>query len=317
MSGKMKKIAFLFPGQASQYVGMAKDIADEFFSVDEMFEIASNILGYELDEVCYEGPEDKLKQTIYTQPAVFVHSCAVDMLLKENYIVASAAAGHSLGEYSALVSAGALTFEEALKAIARRSAAMQEDCDRTPGTMAAVMGLTFDEVKNGIDGVEGIVVTANYNGKDQIVIAGEKNAVEAACEKLKAAGAKRAILLQVSGAYHSPLMEYSSNLMKEVISDMQFDNFAYPVYANVNAEPLSDIESYRPLLSSQISSPVLWYPTIQNMYRDGIRRFVEVGPGKVLQGLAKRSFDDPEVEIFGVDTLDDLDKFIEQFPREK
>ncbi len=203
MNGKDKKMAFLFPGQGSQYIGMAKDLAEEFSSVKEVFDQASEILKFDLAEVCFSGPEEKLKQTAYTQPAIFVHSYVLDMILKENFIKPSCAAGHSLGEYTALVSSGALSFDAALKAIAKRSAAMQEDCDSQPGTMAAILGLKYDEVVEALGSVEGIVVPANYNSPDQIVISGDKSAVDIACAMLKAAGAKRALPLQVAGAYHS------------------------------------------------------------------------------------------------------------------
>ncbi|HBC47355.1 MAG TPA: [acyl-carrier-protein] S-malonyltransferase [candidate division Zixibacteria bacterium] len=306
-------MAFLFPGQGSQYVGMAKDLFEEFSSVSEIFTGASEILKYDLAEVCFTGPEEKLKQTAYTQPAIFVHSFVLDMILKENFIKPSCAAGHSLGEYTALTSSGALSFDQALKAIAKRSAVMQEDCDRQPGAMAAILGLKYDEVVEALGSAEGISVPANYNSPDQIVISGEKNAVDTACAKLKEAGAKRALPLQVAGAYHSPLMTRSAETMRQYISQMQFGDFGYPVYSNVGAEPVLDGEAFKELLASQILNPVMWYPILQNMYRDGVRLFVEIGPGKALQGMVKRSFNDPEIEIFGIDTLDDLDQFMNQY----
>jgi [acyl-carrier-protein] S-malonyltransferase len=306
-------MAFLFPGQGSQYIGMAKDLAEEFSSVKEVFDQASEILKFDLAEVCFSGPEEKLKQTAYTQPAIFVHSYVLDMILKENFIKPSCAAGHSLGEYTALVSSGALSFDTALKAIAKRSAAMQEDCDNQPGTMAAILGLKYDEVVEALGGVEGIVVPANYNSPDQIVISGDKSAVDIACAMLKAAGAKRALPLQVAGAYHSSLMKNSAQTMLQYLSQLNFADLEYPVYSNVSGEPVSSGDAFKGLLSSQILSPVLWYPIMQNMYRDGVRLFVEIGPGKALQGMVKRSFDDSEIEIFGVDTLDDLDQFMNQY----
>lgn len=309
----MKKTAFLFPGQASQYVGMAKDLFDEFGSVRALFEKASAILGFDLVDVCFSGPEEKLKQTIYTQPAVLVHSCALDMILREKGAGAQAGAGHSLGEYSALVSAGAVSFDTAMQAIARRSSAMQKDCEDHPGTMAAVMGLEYGHVESILKGVEGIVVPANFNSPGQVVIAGEIDAVNDACHLLKEAGAKRAIPIAVGGAYHSPLMDRSSSVMAEFIDNgMEFEKFAFPVYSNVGAEAVSDGYEFKQLLARQITSPVLWYPTIQNLYRDGYRRFVEIGPGKVLQGLAKRSLRDPEVEISGVDTFEEVEKFLNE-----
>ncbi|OGC91357.1 MAG: [acyl-carrier-protein] S-malonyltransferase [candidate division Zixibacteria bacterium RBG_16_53_22] len=309
------KTALLFPGQGSQYVGMARDLFEEFDSVRELFEKAAGKLGFDLAEVCFDGPEDKLKLTANTQPAIFIHSCAISMVLKENFVAASSAAGHSLGEYSALVAAGALDLDDALIAIARRSAAMQEDCDRTSGAMSAVIGLGYDEVASIIKSVDGIVVPANYNYPDQVVISGEKGAVEEAGNRLKEAGAKRIMPLPVSGAYHSSLMSESSEVMKKQIAELTFQNFRYPIYSNVSAEPVLDGETFRELLVRQILSPVMWYPILQNMYRDGVRRFVEIGPGKVLQGTVKRSLEYPDIEILGVDTLDSLDQYMNLYAR--
>jgi [acyl-carrier-protein] S-malonyltransferase len=304
----MKKTAFLFPGQASQYVGMARDIHTEFDSVRGLFERASEILGYDLAEICFEGPEEKLMQTAYTQPAVFVHSCTIDMLLRGNGVRADVAAGHSLGEYSALVSAGALTFDDAMKAIARRSRAMQDDCEESPGTMAAITGLEPDMIEKVLSEIEGIVVPANFNSPGQVVISGEIDAVDDACRRLKEAGARRALRISVGGAYHSPLMSRSAKIMTGVIgNELEFGEFGFPVYANISGEPVSDGNVFRDLLSRQISSPVLWSRSIENMYRDGIRNFVEVGPGRVLQGLLKRILKDAEIEASGVDTLEDME----------
>lgn len=313
----MKNMAFIFPGQGSQYIGMAKDLFEEFSSIKEMFENASEILKVDLAGVCFASPEEKLKQTVFTQPAIFVHSCALQMILRENYVIATATGGHSLGEYTALVAAGALTFETALAAIAKRSAAMQADCDKTSGAMAAIIGLKYDDVAEIVMDVNGIVVPANYNSPDQVVISGEKTAVDSACARLKELGAKRAIPLVVAGAYHSPLMASSAEIMREYIMHMNFGAFDFPVYSNVTAEPVSDGAAFKELLSRQIISPVLWYPSVLNMYRDGARHFVEIGPGKVLQGLVKRSLDDADVDILGVDTLDDLDAFMNHYARAK
>jgi [acyl-carrier-protein] S-malonyltransferase len=308
-------MAFLFPGQGSQYVGMAKDLFEEFDSVREVFGQAAEILKYDLADVCFGGPEEKLKQTIFTQPAIFVHSHVLDMILKENFFKPSCAAGHSLGEYTALVSAGALGFDSSLRAIAKRSNAMNEDCEKQPGAMAAILGMTYDQIIEVLSSVEGNVVPANYNSPDQIVISGEKGAVDTACARLKEAGAKRALPLAVAGAYHSSLMSNSAETMREYISQMQFNAFNFPVYSDVASEPVVDGETFKDLLSRQILSPVMWYPIMQNMYRDGVRRFVEIGPGKALQGMVKRSFDDPEIEIIGVDSLDELDQFMDQYAR--
>ncbi len=315
LNGNDKKMAFLFPGQGSQYVGMAKDLFEEFSSVSDLFGQASEILKYDLAEACFNGPEETLKQTSHTQPAIFVHSFALDMILKENFLKPSCAAGHSLGEYTALASAGVLGFDAALRAIARRSAVMQEDLERQPGAMAAIIGLKYDEVIGALSGAEGIVVPANYNTPDQTVISGEKNAVDAAAARLKEAGARKVMPLAVAGAYHSPLMANSGEIMRGYISQMRFGDFDFPVYSNVSGEPVADSGAFEKLLSDQILSPVMWYPILQNMYRDGVRRFVEIGPGKVLQGTVKRSLEDPEIEILGVDTLDDLDQFMNQYAR--
>jgi [acyl-carrier-protein] S-malonyltransferase len=296
---------------------MASDLFEEFESVRELFEKASEILGFSLAEICFNGPEEKLQQTANTQPAIFVHSCALDMVLKENFVTPTSGAGHSLGEYSALVSAGALSFDTALEAIARRSSAMQDDCDSRPGSMAAIMGLGYDDIVNAINAAGGIVVVANYNYPDQIVISGEGPAVEEAVNRLKEAGAKRVISLPVSGAYHSPLMAQSSEIMAAHIEGMQFDEFRFPIYSNVATEPSMDGGAFKDLLSKQILSPVLWYPILKNMYRDGVRRFVEIGPGKVLQGTVKRSLDHSDIEILGIDALNSLDQFMDQYARAK
>ena len=310
------KTAFIFPGQASQYVGMAKDFYEEFDSAKAMFASASEVLGFDLGDVCFNGPEEQLKQTANTQPAVFVHSCVIDSILRENNILPEAVAGHSLGEYSALVSNGALKFEEALEAIKFRSRAMQDDCDKTPGTMAAVLGLGFDEVSEILEEINGVVVTANYNADGQIVIAGEISAVNDACKLLKDKGAKRALQIPVGGAYHSPLMAASAESMADYIKNkLNLEKFSYPIYSNVAAEPEIDNGRYRELLAMQIPSPVLWYPTILNLYRDGIRRFVEVGPGKVLQGLVKRSLKKPDIEIAGIDTAEQLKSYLKEFKK--
>jgi [acyl-carrier-protein] S-malonyltransferase len=213
------------------------------------------------------------------------------------------------------VASGALSFESAVEAIAKRSAAMQADCNNNPGAMAAIMGLAYEKIVEVLKEIDGIVVPANFNSAEEIVISGEQAAVETACAKLKEAGAKLTKMLPVAGAYHSPLMKNSAETMREYIMQMEFGAFDFPIYANVSGEAISDAQHYRELLARQITSPVLWYPTMQNIYRDGIRKIVEIGPGKVLQKLAKRSFDDPSLEISGIDTLDDLDKFMNDYAK--
>jgi len=310
----MKNTAFLFPGQASQYVGMARGLYDNYEGVRELFGAASDILEYDLADACFNGPEEKLKQTAYTQPAVFVHSCAINLILEKEGIAPVAAAGHSLGEYSALVCSGALDLPSGIKAVAIRSRAMQEDCDNNPGTMAAIMGLDYEKVVELLKYAPGMVVPANYNSPGQVVIAGEIEAVNGACDILKENGAKRALPIPVGGAYHSPLMDNSSKKMRELINDdMEFSQFKFPVYSNVSSEPVDRPENYKPLLADQISSPVLWYPIMQNMYRDGIRNFVEIGPGKVLQGLVKRSLGGNDVIIKGIDDYDSLISYLKEY----
>lgn len=298
---------------------MAKDLFDEFEKVRGLFSSASEVMGFNLADVCFNGPEEKLKQTSFTQPAVLVHSLALNMILEDNGLTPDAVAGHSLGEYSALVSAKALDSMAAVRVVARRSRAMQEDCNRVPSTMAAILGLDYDDVVDVLKSVSGIVVPANYNSPGQVVIAGEVAAVNKACELLKAGGAKRAMLIPVGGAYHSPLMAESSETMKKIIMDeLDLSEFTCPVYSNVSAEPVNNPAEFRPLLAAQISSPVLWYPILQNMRKDGVTRFIEIGPGKVLQGLAKRSlnYDNTDfgelsrAEITGIDSLTDLEGFL-------
>lgn len=309
----MKKTAFLYPGQASQYVGMARELYNDYDDVKGLFKKASDILEYDLADVCFNGPEEKLKQTAFTQPAVFVHSCAIDLSLKNEGVTPDAAAGHSLGEYSALVSSGALDFESGIKAVTIRSRAMQEDCDNHPGIMAAIMGLDYDDVVEILKKVEGVVVPANYNSPGQVVIAGEVDAVNKACNLLKGAGAKRAMPIPVGGAYHTSLMDNASVRMRDfIMEEINLSPFRFPVYSNVSAEPVDDPERCKTLLADQISSPVLWYPILQNMYRDGIRRFIEIGPGKVLQGLVKRSLNFDDIELSGVDNLENLIDFLKE-----
>ncbi len=299
--------AFVFPGQASQYVGMAADLYDQFPVARRFFDIADEVLGLPLRKTCFEGPQELLTRTEFTQPAIFVHSAIANEIIREYGHRPAMVAGHSLGEYSALVAAGAITFEDGLKAVKARSAYMQSCCDRFPGTMAAIVGLTLDEVERGIAGIEG-VVPANYNSPDQVAISGKKEAIDAACARLLSLGAKRAIRLAVGGAYHSPLMVEAKTKMADIIESLKFGKFECPVVANVNARPVDDADTMKRLLIEQIISPVLWYPSVVNMYENGIREFVEVGPGKVLQGLIKRCLPGKEYRTYGIDRLEDIRK---------
>jgi len=301
--------AFLFPGQASQYIGMGKDLYGEFGVAREYFDKADDILKLNLKETCFNGPEDKLVRTEYTQPAIFVHSVIVDSLLKEAGLKPDMAAGHSLGEYSALVSAGVMSFEEGLEAVKRRSQLMQKCCDEYPGTMAAIVGLSFKDVGRTIADIEG-VSPANYNSPDQVAITGTIKGVETACEELKKAGAKRAIMLAVGGAYHSPLMQCAKEELSEYINSLEFGKFDFPIVANVTGKTVNDTNEMKRLLNEQITSPVLWYPTLETMYENKVTEYYEIGPGKVLQGLLKRSFKGKEYEAKGYDTAEQVNQLM-------
>jgi [acyl-carrier-protein] S-malonyltransferase len=316
------RVAWIFPGQASQYVGMAADLEYDFQLARELFEKAEEILGLNLREVCFNGPNEVLVQTQYTQPAIFVHSSILDSIMKQRGLSSDLVAGHSLGEYSALVSSGALDFESTLRAVKYRSQFMQEACDRNRGTMAAVVGMELEEVQELLGGVEGVVTSANYNSPGQVAISGEVEAVRKAGELLAAAGAKRIIPLKVGGAYHSPLMQPARERMETVLKDLKFRDFSTPVIANVSAEPVTEGEAMRELLSAQITSPVLWYPSVRRMIGMGVTTFVEVGPGKVLQGLVRRSLSrtdaegkvEEEIKVLGVDRSKDIEA-LERAPR--
>jgi [acyl-carrier-protein] S-malonyltransferase len=307
----MDRIALLFPGQGSQYVGMVKDLYEARSEVKELYSTAEKILGFDLAKICFEGPVEVLVQTRYTQPAIFTHSVALWTLVKDSDIKPAYAAGHSLGEYSALVAAGALSFEDGLWAVKNRSQLMQEACDLNRGTMAAIIGLSKEQVWSICREASnyGIIQPANFNGTDQIAISGEVKAVERGIKLALEMGAKRAIPLEVAGAYHSELMRPAQEEYKKVIEKIEVRTPSVPVVANVNAEPVSDPDQIKKLLVDQITMPVLWHRSTERMYQAGVRSFVEIGPGKVLQGLLKRSFKD--VRGFGIDKFADIDKFTE------
>jgi [acyl-carrier-protein] S-malonyltransferase len=279
--------AYVFPGQGAQFVGMGKDLYDNSPLAKEMFEKANTILGFRITDLMFAGTDEDLKQTKVTQPAIFLHSVILAKVLGNSF-KPDMVAGHSLGEFSALVANGALSFEDGLVLVSKRAMAMQKACEAEPSTMAAVLGLDDAIVEEVCTSIDGIVVAANYNCPGQLVISGSIPAVDAACEALKAKGAKRALRLPVGGAFHSPLMEPARIELEQAISVTHFSKPICPVYQNVNASPVSDPETIKKNLVSQLTAPVRWTQTVKNMVKDGATDFVEVGPGKVLQGLIKK-----------------------------
>lgn len=282
----MKK-AYVFPGQGAQFSGMGHDLYQEHSGAREMFENANHILGFRITDVMFTGTDDALKQTNVTQPAIFIHSVIKAVALGESF-VPDMVAGHSLGEFSALVSAGALTFEDGLNLVQQRANAMQKACEAVPSTMAAILGMEDADVERICAEVEGVVVPANYNCPGQLVISGEVSAVNTACEKLKEAGAKRALLLQVGGAFHSPVMEPARVELERAINAVTFNIPRCPVYQNVNAMPVTNPAEIRNNLIAQLTAPVRWTQIMQNMINDGVTSVTECGPGTVLQGLFKK-----------------------------
>ena len=289
--------AFVFPGQGAQFVGMGKDLYENSPLAKELFEKANDILGYRITDIMFEGTAEDLKQTKVTQPAIFLHSVVLAKCLDD--FQPDMVAGHSLGEFSALVAAGAMDFEEGLKLVSIRAKAMQKACEIQPGTMAAIIALPTATVEALCAECEGVVVPANYNCNGQIVISGEKTAVEAACVKMKEAGAKRALVLPVGGAFHSPLMEPARAELAEGIEKAVFSVPVCPVYQNVTARPSTDPAEIKANLLAQLTSPVRWTQSVENMIADGADSFTEVGPGKVLQGLVAKIATTP-VAIDGV-----------------
>lgn len=275
--------AYVFPGQGSQFTGMAKDLYDNSPVAHEMLERANEILGFRITDIMFEGSAEELKQTNVTQPAIFLHSTVMAKCLPD--FAPDMVAGHSLGEFSALVAAGAMDFEDGLRLVAIRAGAMQKACEQNPGAMAAVIALDAARIEEICAGCEGIVVPANYNCEGQIVVSGEKAAVEAACVKMKEAGAKRALMLPVGGAFHSPLMEPAREELAKGIENTVFNTPVCPVYQNVTALPSTAPETIKANLLAQLTAPVRWTQSVRNMAADGATEFVELGPGNVLKGL--------------------------------
>ena len=280
------KTAYVFPGQGSQFSGMGKDLYESSPDARALFDKADEILGFKISEIMFQGTDEQLKETKVTQPAVFLHSVISAICLPD--FKPDMVAGHSLGEFSALAAAGAIEFEDALRLVAIRAREMQLCCDKVPGTMAAIIGLEDKVVEDICQQTEGIVIPANYNSDGQVVISGEKAAVEAACAKFLEAGAKRALPLSVSGAFHSPLMEPARAALGEAIATTAFKEPACPVYQNVTALPHTDPEQIKDNLLKQLTSPVRWSQSVRNMRIDGAEEFIELGPGTVLTGLIKR-----------------------------
>ncbi len=276
--------AYVFPGQGAQFTGMGKDLYENSPLAKELFEKANEILGFRITDIMFEGTAEELKETKVTQPAVFLHSVILAKTLGEDF-KPEMVAGHSLGEFSALVANGALSFEDGLKLVSQRALAMQKACEITPSTMAAVLGLADNIVEEVCTSIDGVVVAANYNCPGQLVISGEFKAVELACEKMKEAGAKRALLLPVGGAFHSPMMEPAREELAAAIEATTFSTPICPVYQNVTASAVSDPAEIKKNLIIQLTAPVKWTQSVQQMIADGATLFTEVGPGKVLAGL--------------------------------
>lgn len=279
--------AYVFPGQGAQFIGMGKDLYEGSALGKELFEKANDILGFKITDVMFEGTDEELKQTKVTQPAIFLHSTILAKVMGDKF-TPDMVAGHSLGEFSALVANGVLSFEDGLKLVSKRALAMQKACENEPSTMAAVLGLEDEKVEEICANTEGVVVAANYNCPGQLVISGSTSAIEKACENAKEAGAKRALVLPVGGAFHSPLMAPAREELTSAIENTNFNKGICPIYQNVTASAVKDSTEIKNNLIEQLTAPVKWTQTMKQMIADGCEEVIEVGPGKVLQGLFKK-----------------------------
>ncbi|MEM5540646.1 MULTISPECIES: ACP S-malonyltransferase [unclassified Olleya] len=296
--------AYIFPGQGAQFTGMGLDLYENSPEAQHLFEDANAILGFNITDVMFEGTADQLKETKVTQPAIFLHSVILAKTLGDSF-KPEMVAGHSLGEFSALVAAGALSFEDGLKLVSQRAQAMQKACELQPSTMAAVLGLEDKVVEDICAQIDGVVVAANYNCPGQLVISGEVSAVERACEALKEAGARRALMLPVGGAFHSPMMEPAREELAAAIENTTFSKPNCPIYQNVTATAITDENEIKANLISQLTAPVRWTQSVQQMIKDGATLFTEVGPGKVLQGLVKKIDREAQTESATLETKTD------------
>ena len=278
---------YIFPGQGSQFTGMCHDLFIKYDNVKPLFKRAETILGFDISKIMFEGTKEELTQTKVTQPAIFIHSMAILKVLEDSF-KPDLVAGHSLGEFSSLVAAGVLNFEDGLRLVSIRAKAMQKSCENTNGTMAAILGLDNSIIEEICSNIEGTVVAANYNCPGQVVISGEVSAVKNACEKLSETGARRALILPVGGAFHSKLMNDAKDELSKAINETSFNSPICPIYQNVNGRPEHLVDNIKRNLISQLTSPVKWTQSVNKMIDDGCQDFIEIGPGKVLQGLIKK-----------------------------